>query len=77
MNHGQSARTERCLPRAVGLCPDPSHVGEFYMPDPKPGDTCPSCSNVLVIYVPLKLTQDQQRDCLDGDDHDHREQPAR
>ncbi len=28
------------LPRTIGLCPDPAHTGEFYMPDPEPGETC-------------------------------------
>ncbi len=27
-------------PRTVGLCPEPDCGGEFYMPDPAPGDRC-------------------------------------
>lgn len=40
------------LPALVGLCPDPAHTGEFYMPlDPHEGTTCPQCSEQLVVFV--------------------------
>lgn len=39
------------VPGTIGLCPNPSHMGEFYMPDPTPGDICPyDCPCELLIY---------------------------
>lgn len=66
----RSVRTERrgdalvrvpCeLPRVVGLCQDLSHADEFYMPDPKPGETCPWCDMKLIHYkrTTYRLEQD-------------------
>lgn len=38
------------LPQTVGLCPDPSHTGEFYVPH---GGRCPAegCHEQLVEYA--------------------------
>lgn len=52
------AEHEHRLPRTVGLCPDHPCMVEFYMPEPKPGETCPmdhhDYENAprLVVYVP-------------------------
>jgi hypothetical protein len=52
----REARTEIKLPDAVGLCPDPEHTGEFYMPLDLPLSSplqrCPEpgCDKYLVIY---------------------------
>lgn len=45
-----SQSNERALPGWIGLCPDLSHADEFYLPEPKLGETCPWCDNELVIY---------------------------
>jgi hypothetical protein len=43
------------LPRTIGLCPDPEHTGEFYVPDAKWLDRCPEGHDgegpVLIIYA--------------------------
>jgi hypothetical protein len=40
----------RELPRVVGLCQNLSHADEFYIPDPKPGETCPWCDLKLIHF---------------------------
>lgn len=39
------------LPEFIGLCPDPGHTGEFYMPLDGPEGICPECPEPLVVYV--------------------------
>lgn len=51
------------LPTSVGLCTDPDHLGEFYMPNSQPGDTCPQCNLPLVIF-----TQSYRPDVEDDDE---------
>jgi hypothetical protein len=41
------------LPRVIGLCPEPTHAREFYMPH---GGACPWCDNELVVYTAAALT---------------------
>ena len=44
------------LPKTIGLCPSEGCSGEFYMPDPRPGDKCPMNDSygdhgeTLVVY---------------------------
>lgn len=52
--------TPRELPRVVGLCPNLSHADEFYMPDPRPGDTCPYCDLKLIHYKRTTYRLDAQ-----------------
>lgn len=39
------------LPAAVGLCPDPWHTDDFYVPDPGKGERCPLCEHLLVRFT--------------------------
>ena len=48
INNREGAPRE--LPRVVGLCQNLSHADEFYMPDPKPGETCPWCDLKLIHF---------------------------
>lgn len=51
---------EEKLPQTIGLCPG-EHREFWYMPDAKPGDTCPESyedhNPELVLYVPAKQQQ--------------------
>lgn len=49
--------SERTVPAHIGLCPDVSHADEFYMPEPKPGETCPWCDNILIVYRQDETTE--------------------
>ena len=44
------------LPAYIGLCPDPDHAPEFYMPldqaEVDRGPTCPWCGCPLTVYAP-------------------------
>lgn len=40
------------LPVAVGLCPDPAHTDQWFMPlGSEESKICPECSLALVVYV--------------------------
>jgi len=50
-------RSVRQLPFGVGLCPDPDHMVEFYVPishgEAMSGETvCPECDKRMAIYTP-------------------------
>lgn len=45
------------LPEYVGLCPDPTHTHEFFVPLDEPTGVCPEgdCTEQLVVYAKTLL----------------------
>lgn len=56
-------RDEKSTPGWVGLCPDPEHAQEFYMPEPAPGEKCPECAAPLIHFLPLSALNRSEPGC--------------
>jgi len=53
-------RTAHNMPTRIGLCPDPAHIGEFYLPlGSSETSRCPEpgCDLELAIYAPVGRAQ--------------------
>lgn len=65
----------KAAPEMIGLCPDPAHLGEFYVPLSEDEFrarriTCPECARDLLVY---RRAAEPTKTRINGTHHTRRE----